>query len=271
MNIIEYIKNKFSKPTLRYFNVNLVDHCNLNCKYCDHFSPVSKEFYIEVDKLEKDFRKMSSLVNINAVGLMGGEPLLHPKLPEILEMSRKVLPKTHLTVFTNGILLPIQKEEFWLACKKNNISIGISRYPIKLNLTKIFSLGEKYGVKIFFYGGTIDKYKTMFKLALDLEGKQDAAEMSRICWQNKGGCSFFGDGKLFQCTTAGHIHRLSDYFNLGLYVSEEDYIDIYKAKNGQEIIDFYKKVIPFCKHCDIRNQKENLPFEISKKEVSEWV
>ena len=271
MKLIEFIKRKFSKPTLKYFNVNLVDHCNLNCKYCDHFSPVSKEYYVDIDKLEKDFKRMSSLVNIKAVGLMGGEPLLHPNLPEILDVSRKTLPKTYLTIYTNGILLPTQKEEFWLSCKRNNISIGISRYPIEINLDKIFSLGKEYGVEIFLYGGKIDKFKTMFKLAIDIEGKQDAEEMSRICWQNKGGCSFFGDGKLFQCTTAGHIHRLSDYFNLGLYVSEEDYIDIYKIKKGQEIIDFYKKVIPFCKHCDIKNQKENLEFEISNKEVSEWI
>lgn len=263
---LKYLK----KPKLCYFNVNLVDHCNLNCKYCDHFSPISEEKYVNIKDLERDFKRISSLVSIYSVGLMGGEPLLHPQLPEILKMSRRVLPKTRLRIYTNGILLNQQPEIFWETCRDYNIAIAISRYPIKLDLKTIYNTAIKYKVDVKFYDGTLHKFKTMFKLAFDMEGKQDPNEMSRICWQNKGGCSYFGDGKLYQCTTAGHIHRLSKYFNLNLYPTEEDYVDIYKVKSGWEIIDYYKKVLPFCKYCDIKNQVSNLEFEISKKELSEW-
>ena len=104
--------NYFKKPQIPYFNVNIVDHCNLNCKYCDHFAPIAEEKYVNINDLKKDFKRISSLVEINSVGLMGGEPLLHPQLPEILKMSREILKNTRLTIFTNGILLLNQKKYF---------------------------------------------------------------------------------------------------------------------------------------------------------------
>lgn len=263
--------NFFKKPTLKYFNVNIVDHCNLNCKYCDHFAPLAEEKYVDIDNLERDFRRIAYLVKLDALGLMGGEPLLHPQLPEILNMSRRIFPHTRISIFTNAILLDKQNEVFWKACRKNNINIGISRYPINIDFNTIFSISKENNVNVFLYSGTVNSPKTMFKLGLDLQGTQNAAEMSKICWQNKGGCSFLGDGKFYQCTTAGQIHRLIKYFNLDIKVTDEDYIDIYKIRKGQEIIDFYKKVIPFCKYCDIKKQISGLKFEISKKELSEWV
>lgn len=111
----------------------------------------------------------------------------------------------------------------------------------------------------------------MFKLAFDIEGKQNPEEMSKICWQNKGGCSFLNNGKLYQCTTAGHFHHLSKYFNINIYPTEKDYVDIYKVKSGKEIMEYLNRVIPFCKYCNIKNQVSDLEFEISKKELSEWL
>lgn len=186
-------------------------------------------------------------------------------------MTRNVFPNTRISIFTNAILLTSQSEIFWESCNRNSVSIGISRYDIKIDFLAIYSLARKYGVNIFIYSGSIQKPKTMFKLGLDLSGSQDANEMWNICWQNKGGCSFLENGKFYQCTTAGQIHRLIKYFNLDIKVTDEDYLDIYKIKNGQEILDFYNKVIPFCKYCDIKKQVSGLKFEISKKELSEWV
>lgn len=270
MNIMQKLKEYFTKPTLKHFHINIVDHCNLNCKYCDHFAPLAKERYVDINKLKQDLEKLSKFINIKAIALMGGEPLLHPNLPQIVEMMRSVLPKTDLTIYTNGLLLPKQKDEFWIACKKNKISIAISRFPIKLDLKEIFIQSKKHKVNIFFYGGTLKNPKKMYKMSIDIEGKQNANETSQNCWQNKGICGCYEDGKLFQCATAGHIHIFSKYFNLELKVSDEDYLDIYKIKSSKEIIEFTKKETPFCKHCNLNDAKTNLEFEISQRDIKEW-
>ena len=260
----------FSKPYIPYFYVTLADHCNLNCKYCDHFSPLAEKRFIDIKKLRKDLKRFSSLVSIGNVGLMGGEPLLHPEIVQILNMTRQVLSKTHLAVFTNAILLPQMQDIFWQTCRDKNINILISRYPVKIDLKTIFAKAKQFKVHVNFTHSGLYNFVNMHKLALDLEGGGNEGEMSRICWQNKGSCSNLYDGKFYQCSTLGNIHRLSNYFNLNLYPSQEDYIDIYKAKSGKEIIEYTKKSLPFCKHCNIKNEKSNLDFEISKKELSEW-
>ncbi len=265
------IMNYFRKPFLDYFYVHLVDHCNLNCMYCDHFAPIADERYVEIKSLENDLKRMSSLVSIGSVCLMGGEPLLHPQLLDIISMSRKVLPKSNLFILTNGVLLSKQDDSFWKTCNENSVPILISRLPIELDLTSISKSAKKHRVSVSFYGGDRDVYKKMYKMALDLDGNQDAVEMSKLCWQNKGGCSYLGNGKFYKCSTAAHIHHLSKYFNLNISSTDEDCVDIYKIKNGKEIIDFYKKDIPFCKHCDIRHQVSGLDFQISKKELKEWL
>ena len=155
----DFFSKKTKKPDLRFFNINLVDHCNLNCKYCDHFSPIAEERYADVKDLERDFKRIKSLVNVQYIALMGGEPLLHPNLPQIFNMCRRVLPTTTFSLFTNGILLTKQDENFWKSCYKNNISIHISRYPIKLDLANIFKLSKNIKFLFSFMVETYTKQK----------------------------------------------------------------------------------------------------------------
>lgn len=267
--MFEFIKKYFIKPELGYFYINVVDHCNLNCKYCDHFSPLAEEKFADFNVLKKDLKRMATLVNARNLGIMGGETLLSNELEKILKMARQIFPKTGIAIFTNGILLAEKDEKFWQCCHDNNIIIEISRLPIKLDLKTIFLKAKKYKVFVQFYGGTLKKFKKMYKMKLDLEGKQNAKEMHDICWQN-GTCCMVENGKFYKCTTAGNIHRFSKFFNLNIYPKEEDYIDIYKIKSGKEIIDFFKQPLLLCKYCDMKHQTPDLDFEISKKEITEW-
>ena len=50
---------------------------------------------------------------------MGGEPLLHPKLTEIIDATRKILPSTRILLFTNGILIDKLNPNVWEILKKN--------------------------------------------------------------------------------------------------------------------------------------------------------
>ena len=43
------------------FNVDIVNHCNLNCVGCGHFSPLAKEYYLPLDSFKRDCEQLSKL------------------------------------------------------------------------------------------------------------------------------------------------------------------------------------------------------------------
>ncbi len=262
---------KREKYLLNYFCTSIVSHCNLNCRYCDHFVPLAKERIFSVEELRKHFKKLSSKINVQAIGIMGGEPLLHPDIVNVLKMFRSIFPypKTFLAIYTNGILLNTMSDEFWECCHKNMIVIRISKFPLNIDFMPAFNKAKKYKVLVQYYGAKDGEYKTMYRMALDLQGSQNPEEMYKMCWQ-KGFCTYFQDGKLYKCTTAGNISNFNNYFNTNLTLSEKDYLDIYKIKNNKQIKEFFNNSIPFCKYCNIPKQVDKLPFEISKKDIKDW-
>lgn len=73
------------------FIVDIVDHCNLNCKSCGHFSPLAPHSFLDIETLESDLKRLSELLrgNIHCFELMGGEVLLHPQLYDFINITAK--------------------------------------------------------------------------------------------------------------------------------------------------------------------------------------
>ena len=41
-----------NRPFIDSFNVDVVAHCNLNCKYCDHFAPLAEEEFVDLTQMK---------------------------------------------------------------------------------------------------------------------------------------------------------------------------------------------------------------------------
>lgn len=87
-------------------NIIIDSYCNLRCRYCfaNDVIEANKEF-IELDSFD---HILDFVLNSNAkrVGLIGGEPLLHP---QFLDICKHIIQKTPhdfiAVVYTNGLLL----------------------------------------------------------------------------------------------------------------------------------------------------------------------
>ena len=249
--------------------VHVTEHCNINCKGCNHFSCLADEEYLDPDQFEKDFKRLAELSkDFLTIKILGGEPLLHPRITDFFDIARKYFPSTSIQLTTNGVLLTGQPEEFWQNCKKNNITVSISQYPIKLNKKKIKEIAGMHGVKIVCTGSTAED--RMCKLPLDLSGSQDMKKSFRKCAISWGCCVTLRDGRIYTCCIAAHIKFFNKYFNQNLVVGENDYVDIYKAESKEEIIDFLESPFPFCRYCKTSETKFAQRWGISKKEIGEW-
>jgi hypothetical protein len=204
--------------------------------------------------------------HIESLGLLGGEPLLHADIKSFFTVSRKYFKKCRILITTNGTLLLKQNEDFWRSCAENNISIHISRYPIALDIEGIKRKGNEYNINI----NIPEISKTMWKFPFDTEGNQDNEDSFKKCFRSNV-CIFLDDGKLYTCPMIPNIKHFNKYFGENFVISEKDYIDIFQAKNLNEILDFLCKPVPFCRYCKINNAEYGLAWDRSKKEITEWV
>jgi len=139
---------------MRSINVHITNDCNFDCEVCFENKDLDNPTYIDTNKL----MLFIAAYKPNHVGFVGGEPLLHPDLPDILIELRVM--GIHTCVVTNGELLnkanPIYPNNIsigidnddqvevdkWLANNKTVKNIEITITPT--DITKIDALIEKY-------------------------------------------------------------------------------------------------------------------------------
>lgn len=255
-----------------YFEVHLVDHCNLNCQSCDNFSPLAEENYVDKKSFTNDIRQLANLSgqSIMKIRLLGGEPLLHPSINYFLKISRKYFPRAEIKLTTNGIKLAGMPKIFWDTCRENNIVIEVTYYPINLDKDKILELAKRYKVTVIPFDRTDKILKTSYRNPLKEEKVGNAEENYRRCYQ-KGRCMSLKEGRIFPCTCIPNVCHFNKYFNKNLEVTEKDYIDIYKVQSAKDIEDFLDKAVPFCSYCDIKGRTAGIPWSTSEMEIEEWL
>ena len=267
------IKHFIPKPYLTNIAVDISKHCNLNCRGCDHFSPLASPGFYDLNQYTSDIKRLAELAGenyIDRIGIMGGEPLLNPDVLKYLEVTRECCPKTKIRLVTNGILLTQQDENFWLTLKRLNIFVEYTKYDINLDYEKLDSIIAKYEVPIDVYGYNKNAVKKSYKIPLDLQGNQNIVDNFLNCF-HANHCIALKDGRLYTCTVAPSIENFNKYFGYDLPLTDRDGIDIHKAQSMQEILEFLAKPIPFCKYCNVNGRSFGHDWGISKKEISEWI
>jgi MoaA/NifB/PqqE/SkfB family radical SAM enzyme len=272
------LKNR--KRKLLRFDVPIAEQCNLSCKGCLHFSPLAHKAFIDIEKYEMDCKKISELSNgeLDELRLLGGEPLLNPQIIDIIKISRAYFPHCAIWIITNGTLLKNQPDEFWDCCRTNNILIRISVYPINLDYAFIIDKAKAHDTRLEFSGKIISNNGKMeaaenllwVKHPIDINGRQNPKKSNTLCGHSNT-CFQLVDGKLYKCNRIAYIKYFNSYFNVNLEVTKDDYIDIYKAKDMDEILDKLRKPAPFCRYCKLDTLYNNVGWERSKKEISEWI
>lgn len=261
------------KPCLDYMILNILDHCNLKCKGCDHFACIADTYFVPYETIHADLVRLSEIFHgdyIMQIGVMGGEPLLHPDLLSILKDVRFHFPYTIIRLTTNGLLLLNQKDEFWHTCRENNVIIVNTKYPINLKYDKIKEKAEHEGVKFQYFEGTGDQViKKSFKKRINLNGTGNPVENFANCYVANQK-NFLMEGKLYGCPFACQSYRIfNNKFQQNLRMSERDFLDIYKVENMQEIFDFAARPKFYCRYCS--GVSPLFKWTRSKQEIWEWI
>ena len=250
-DIMKYCyKLDLNMPFLNYLEMNVVDHCNLNCKGCAHFSNICDNGYVSIESFENDIKLIAKNFNLYYFRILGGEPLLHPNILEIMKIARDNLPNTNIVVVTNGLLINKLSPEILQSFVDNNITICISLYEPtyhiieqimnRLNSYKInYILNDDYTKKL----ETIKTFQTRLTDIKDNNGEK----VSKMCIGRF--CRFLRDGKISKCYYPLLIDILNKKCKKDFVLQEKDYIELKNISNGWEAIEQLNNSIPFCDYC----------------------
>ena len=258
--------NKPKRNNLR-FMVEIVHHCNLNCIGCGHFSPLANEYYLPVEEFRRDCERLSVLSGgvIERMEIMGGEPLLHPEIIEFVKIARQYF-QGEINICTNGILVDKKQEDFFLACAKNDVSLAITVYPIKLNWEKIYDLANRYNVTVKKVVTKNEDRRLWYRNKRDLSGQQNIyTNFCKCKWGNS--CIILEHGRLATCVMPFKTKHYNDYYKTNTFqVPTTDSINIYKTECLDEILEFLAKPISTCRYC-IPDGDEQIEWKVSKKDI----
>lgn len=262
------------------FEVSLVDHCNMSCQMCDHYSQLSDKWFVDMEQFEKDMARMGELFNHNlaCISLLGGEPTLHPQIARCVEITRREFPMCELIVLTNGIrLLDLERSEygnFWQVCRKCNVNITVTVYPIGIDYQAIEKKAAEYGVHVSMssdiHAASDTKIvKTSDKHTMDLKGKISKFYCISCLYFNK--FNVLKDGRYYMCPVEAHINIFNKAFEQNLLIRDGDFIDIYEAKNWEEFAEFSSGYVPFCGYCDLKRWGHAGAWKSSRRRIEEYI
>ena len=254
------------------FQTHLVEHCNLKCRGCYHFSPLADEEFLSIDDYERDIARLAELFDyrVEELLLLGGEPLLHPQLIDFLKLSREYFKEGEIKILTNGLLLLVIKDEFYSTLVDYNVQLWVTKYPIAFDYNKAEKRAHEFGVEIHYFNP--EPVRTLGHQPLDLSGLRDYKMNFYKCYRANE-CIDLKHGRMFPCIIPAEIKAFNRYFHTELVCDDEDYVDIYSVKDAEELLTRLDRPIRFCRYCNRDDVKAYgaIPWELTKKQISEWI
>ena len=188
----------------RSLEVHIVDHCNLTCAECCSLSPLLPAWFASPDSITDDLRMAARVLSPGIFKLVGGEPLLHPQLVDLIHAVRETRIAPVISVTTNGLKLGEMTDAFWQSID----AVTISRYPrprLSADLiSHIEAQAAQHAVRLNWK--TQNEFTSMTRQA----ATADLAQAQRIydnCWIRER-CHMIRDGMFYTCTRPAHFNTL---------------------------------------------------------------
>lgn len=249
---------------INYIETHIVEHCNLKCRGCSHFSGLAKPEFKSFEDYKKEMTALAKVTNsqLRTIRIMGGEPLLNPNFTDYYLLARNLFPNSEIVLVSNGILLKNITDESIDLLNSANIHLCISNYGINIDMNKFNKFKTHY----------FHNKANLYNISLDLSGSQDINESFKSCDIAQNGWIFYKNGRLFQCCVMGNIDHFCKHFNVNIdYDLDDISIDVF-THTLEEIEKFLNTPHNVCRYCKpILRYQTYKPFAVSKGDIHEWI
>ncbi len=227
------------KVNIHSIDYNLTTFCNLRCKNCASLMPYydsNNGYMINFEMFKKDLDQLLLSVNkIYRLKLIGGEPLLVKDLEKMLDYACSKKQIISVIITTNGKLIP--SDAICSVLKKHNKKalVELSDYSesiLDLNYKKIEDKLKTYNIYYFVSNYPWFECGKIYKRD---KSKEELVKSYKNCFQSS--CLSFFDGKMYTCTRAAAVNRLTSF-----EFEPDSIVEIRKNKTSKEKIrKFYTK------------------------------
>ena len=259
------MKLNLEKTRVKNLEIHITTHCTLNCRLCANgIKYVKSQEHFPFEKLCNEIDLMFQLVDYtDKLEIMGGEPLLHPDLPEIIEKVLEYSPQIGiLRLPTNGTIIPSPNViDTFLKNKKNvcKMEFLISHYGnlsykaeqiIKLcKENEIYCRVDIYHGNDMYYGGWID-------FGTDCNRLPKTTEETLLLFSNcacaKHGYAMFVKGKLYPCSAS--VLRLRSGLDKNIPGLIDLFDDAPMESKRKQLMKYADNPYYVCQYCDGMNE-----------------
>jgi len=193
-----YVTVSDGKIQARKLEYNAVDHCNLSCKECSHFSPYMSAQSLSLETFEKDINRLAEVYKVERFRFVGGEPLLNRNILNYIKVVRKSGITDKIELATNGLLLNKSSDELVSAFD----IISVSWYPHNMRdfdylnecKKKCSRLNTRLSIE------KISKFRTM-QVGAQIQDAALVDDIYRTCMiAHTWFCQTFYDGHFYLCS-----------------------------------------------------------------------
>lgn len=198
------IENKIYSP--KACEINILDHCTLSCRGCSHLAPTFVKRFEDPNKVFDQCSILAKYYRPRYIKVIGGEPLLHPNIVQVLDAIRSSGISDYIQVATNGQLLASMSEEFWEKTDDLYVSIYPGKEISEEDLKTFEQKARFYNVNFQHY------YFDNFRESYSELGTRDPNLVKRIystckmahTWK----CHTISDGYFYKCPRSLFLSKL---------------------------------------------------------------
>ena len=128
-----------AKRTIQY---HVTRHCTLRCAHCATQSQAGKQkpWSVGIEVYKRDLIKIAEIFDLHELIIIGGEPLLHPEIDQLVKFAKEIQVARAITVVTNGQLLEKQSDMFYQHV--DNIRVSVYQ-NVDIDYNKIVSFVQE--------------------------------------------------------------------------------------------------------------------------------
>ncbi|MGH8903222.1 MAG: radical SAM protein [Egibacteraceae bacterium] len=228
--------------------ISIAEHCNLRCRGCSHLSPVLPADLADPDVIYRDLAVLARHYHAEHLRILGGEPLLHPRILEVVAAVRASGVTDRIRILTNGMLMERMSERFWQAVDEIHVSVYPGFEPSQEALTAWRDRAQEHTTEV------IVKRFGWFRESYSEAGTQNPELVSRIystcqiahVWR----CHNVSNGRFYKCPQSVFLSRLRRGRTTDVAHSNGVAL-VDHPSLGQSLLDYLQdpRPLPACGNC----------------------